>query len=197
MDLFNRKELIMELTSKEKLINATIEVISESGLHSVTTAKIAKKAKLSEAMIYKNFGNKDHMIVESFLKIKKGLNDFVVSRLQGIENFEAQLYALWLGQFDYFVTNKDYLSVLIQFEHSKYMTESIRSSCYETISPLIAYFEKGVKLNMFKPMNIEILNALYFSPILSLAESIVSGRLEKNQEILDFVFEGSMKAISK
>jgi hypothetical protein len=77
------------------------------------------------------------------------------------------------------------------------MTESIRSSCYETISPLIAYFEKGVKLNMFKPMNIEILNALYFSPILSLAESIVSGRLEKNQEILDFVFEGSMKAISK
>jgi AcrR family transcriptional regulator len=187
----------MELTSKEKLINATIEVISESGLHSVTTAKIAKKAKLSEAMIYKNFGNKDHMIVESFLKIKKGLNDFVLSRLLGIENFEAQLYALWLGQFDYFVTNKDYLSVLVQFEHSKYMTEGIRSSCYKTISPLVAYFEKGVKLNIFKPMDIEILNALYFAPILSLAESIVSGRLEQNQETLDFVFEGSMKAISK
>lgn len=187
----------MTLTSKEKLMQATIEAVFESGLHSVTTAKIAKKANLSEAMIYKIFDNKADMIVDSFMQIKTGLNDFVVSRLVGVENFEQQCYVLWLGQLDYFVDNEAYLSTLIQFEHSKYMTDSIRSDCYTIITPLIGYFERGVELNLFKPMDIEIVNALFFTPILSLAESIVSGRLEKNQGTLELIFKGSMKAISK
>ena len=98
-------------SSKDKLISATIEAICENGLHSVTTAKIANKAKLSEAMIYKTFGNKDDMIIASFLEIKKELNNYVISRLDSTMDFESKNYSIWQSHLNYFMGNPQHLIV--------------------------------------------------------------------------------------
>ncbi len=183
------------ISSKDRLINATIEAIYKNGLHSVTTAKIAKTAKLSEAMIYKHFGNKDEMIIESFMMIKSSLNSYIQSKITPEMDFEATSYNIWLAHVDYFINNYKHLRVLNQVEYSNYMTDKIREECLTLSKSVITFFKNGIKLNIFKDMHIEIAVALFFSPILSISESIIEKRLDRTEDILLMCYESTMDAL--
>jgi AcrR family transcriptional regulator len=181
-------------SSRNKLIDATIEAIYLNGLHSVTTSKIAKTAHLSEAMIYRHFGNKDEMILESFLSIKADLNRFVESGISDENNFDRTSHEIWTGHVNYFLNNPPKLSVLNQVEHSNYMTDEIRQNCLSLSEFVIRYFSRGIEQNLFKPMHIEIAIALYFSPLLNIAESIIEKRMENSEENLSLLYTSTMAA---
>lgn len=178
--------------SKNTLIDATIEAIYLNGLHGVTTAKIAKAAKLSEAMIYRHFGNKDEMILESFMSIKADLNFSVESKISEVMDFNTISHNIWLAHIEYFINNPQQLRVLNQIEHSSYMTDKIRESCLSLSKSVIDYFYKGIELKIFKPMHLEIAIALYFSPILNIAESIIEHRMENTVENLNMAYSSIM-----
>lgn len=183
------------ISSKDKLINATIEAIYTNGLHSVTTAKIAKTAKLSEAMIYKHFGNKNEMIIESFMFIKLGLNSFVESKITMKMDFKTKSYNIWLAHVDYFIDNYKHLRVLNQVEYSNYMTDEIREECLILSKSVITFFKTCIKQNIFKDIHLEIAVALFFSPILSISESIIEKRLDRSEKILNICYESTMDAL--
>ncbi|MDA3845851.1 MAG: TetR/AcrR family transcriptional regulator [Vallitaleaceae bacterium] len=186
---------MQNLSSKERLIKATVEAIYENGLHSVTTAKIAKKAELSEAMIYKHFGSKDDMIVETFMSIKEALNSAVEASIDTGKSYEAQCYDVWLGHIVFFVEHEAYLRMIAQFEQSNYMTEAIRTTCLVKISTILNLFEKGIELGVFKPAHIEIVSAFFFAPILALSDSFIHKRLVMDEATLKLAFDSTMKAL--
>lgn len=184
------------MTSKDKLINATIDTIYSQGLNSVTTAKVAKAAGLSEAMIYKTFGNKDEMIVKSFMHIKVALNSFVLSRMSESADFNEQSRNIWFANIEFLTSNKKYLMVISQFEHSSYMSSEVRGECFRLIEGIFEFFQKGKENNFFKEMHYEIAVALFFAPILSISESIVDGRMEKSKENLEIIYRSTIDAIT-
>ena len=51
---------------RDKLINATVKVISTQGLDKATTKVIAKEAGLYETYIYQYFSNKENLLAETF-----------------------------------------------------------------------------------------------------------------------------------
>lgn len=183
------------MSSKDKLINATIEAIFTEGLYGVTTAKIAEKAELSEAMIYKHFKNKSQMIIQTFLGIKAELNQFIESKIAGEKDFEAICYKIWLANVDYFVQNSKKLRVLNQVEHSNFMSDDIRSECLNMSRSVMTFFKSGIEQNIFKDMHAEVAIALFFSPILSIAESIIEKRIDRSEQILNMCFESTMDAM--
>lgn len=185
-----------KITSKDKLINATIEVVYENGLYNVTTSKISKMASLSEAMIYKIFGSKDELVAESFIWIKGELYKYVDSKSNDQSGIDEQYYAVWLAHIDFFVENEKYLRFFSQFEKSKYMTEEVSQKSYVKVANVIELYEKGVKAGKFKSMDIEILNILFFAPILALSDLIVKGKVSKDKKTLKTTFESIMNALS-
>lgn len=185
------------LTSKDKLIEATIEAVYESGLHSVTTAKIAQKAGLSEAMIYKHFGNKDEMITDTFMWIKQRLNKSVTRRWYLEEDFDRKKHHIWYGNVEFLTQHPKMLMYIIHFEHSKYMTDEIRNACLNIITDITDFFADSVDKGLLKPMPIELAIALFFSPILTLSEAIVSRRLEHTEPILTLAFNSTMAALEQ
>lgn len=176
------------------MINATIEALFSNGLHGVTTAKIAKIANLSEAMIYKHFVNKNKMMISAFMNIKAELNCFVESKITPEMDFEAKFYHIWRAHVDYFIQEPKNLTVINQIEHSNFMTDEIRSDCLEMSRSVISFFHRGIEENIFKPMHIEIAIALFFSPILSLAESIIEKRIEGSERMFDLCFQSTRDA---
>ena len=51
---------------KEKLIEATVQIISEHGLENLRTAEICKIAGVNIAYLYDFFENKDDLIAQAF-----------------------------------------------------------------------------------------------------------------------------------
>jgi len=59
------------MTEKQQnIINATIVLFSKDGIHATSTSKIAKKAGVSEGLIFRHFKNKDGLI-QSILHLNK------------------------------------------------------------------------------------------------------------------------------
>jgi len=53
------------LTTKEKIINVTMDIIAEEGFHSITIRKIAARAQVNIAAVNYHFGSKDAVIDEA------------------------------------------------------------------------------------------------------------------------------------
>jgi len=53
---------------KEKILNAALSLFAEEGYKSTSTSKVAKKAEVSEGLIFRHFGNKDGLL-EAIIKL--------------------------------------------------------------------------------------------------------------------------------
>lgn len=47
---------------QEQIINAALQLFSEEGYHATSTNKVAKKAKVSEGLIFRHFENKEGLL---------------------------------------------------------------------------------------------------------------------------------------
>ena len=75
---------------KEKLIEATVQIISEHGLENLRTAEICKIAGVNIAYLYDFFENKDDLIAQAFAAsderfLKTILDNFPVLHYQSID----------------------------------------------------------------------------------------------------------------
>jgi len=52
---------------KEKILNAALELFAQEGFKSTSTSKVAKKADVSEGLIFRHFGNKEGLL-EAIIK---------------------------------------------------------------------------------------------------------------------------------
>lgn len=63
------------LTTKQKIIQATMSIIAEEGLEKTTVRKIAARAGVNVAAVKYHFGGKDAVINESFAAVTKELKN--------------------------------------------------------------------------------------------------------------------------
>lgn len=63
------------LTTKQRIVQATMNIIAEEGLPNTTVRKIASRAGVNVAAVNYHFGGKDAVINESFAAITKELRD--------------------------------------------------------------------------------------------------------------------------
>lgn len=64
---FTLEGIYLDLSTEDKIIEATVELVSEKGYKGATTRKIAQRAGVNEVTIFRHFGNKKG-IVEAIIQ---------------------------------------------------------------------------------------------------------------------------------
>ena len=57
------------ITKREKILQATLELIQEQGLNELTTAKIARRSATAETIIYRHFTGKQEILTELLQRV--------------------------------------------------------------------------------------------------------------------------------
>ncbi len=57
------------ITKREKILQATLELVQEQGLNELTTAKIARRSATAETIIYRHFSGKQEILVELLQRV--------------------------------------------------------------------------------------------------------------------------------
>jgi AcrR family transcriptional regulator len=57
------------MTKREKILQATLELIQEQGLNELTTAKIARRSATAETIIYRHFSSKQEILTELLQRV--------------------------------------------------------------------------------------------------------------------------------
>ena len=71
------------VAKKERIIASTVEIISYSGLSSLTTHNLAKKENMSEGLLYKYFGGINEVlveVVEFYFRFDKGIQKTILAK---------------------------------------------------------------------------------------------------------------------
>ncbi|MEA2104239.1 MAG: TetR/AcrR family transcriptional regulator, partial [Candidatus Cloacimonadota bacterium] len=77
--LFERKKMKNQLSTKEKLVFAMITCIEKYGLKNITTRKIAAEARINVAAINYHFGSKDNLLN---IALEQTLNEAFVNNVE-------------------------------------------------------------------------------------------------------------------
>ena len=152
MDGFERRKE----QSKEDIRRAAEELFSRFGADKVSVNDIARKAGVSQATIYNNFGSKDELVHDYRKSIVSGIagrfREILVWKKSFIEKFEGLLQS-WIDVADRYkieMENPDAISQEIENSLREFIKEgkeqgNLRADLSEdAITTYIKFFQQGV-----------------------------------------------------
>ena len=158
MDGFERRKE----QSKEDIRRAAEELFSRFGADKVSVNDIARKAGVSQATIYNNFGSKDELVYDYRKSIVSGIasrfRDILVWKKSFIEKFEGFLQS-WIDVADRYkiemenMENPDSISPEIEDSLREFIKEgkeqgNLRTDLSEeAITAYIKFFQQGIANN--------------------------------------------------
>ena len=107
---------------KEKLIEATVQIIAEHGLENLRTAEVCKIAGANVAYLYDLFENKDDLIAQAFAAsderfLKTILDNFPVLHYQSID-YEMRCRVLFMRCWEHIINRRRYTVFYVRYYYS-------------------------------------------------------------------------------
>lgn len=195
----------MKDSTEERILKATLQLISERGYLGATTKEIARKAKVSEVTLFRHFSTKERLFEEvlnrySFLpRLRNTLLD--VDKIS--KGFEHVLYSVGMNFFKTLKERKSLVRIMtcevnvypekIRMVYSRFIDQ--------TVKLLAGYFDSLQKGGEIRKCPSEIASRAFLGMIFSFfnAEEIIKNRNVTDQEagmvIKEFVriFSGGIK----
>ncbi len=131
----------------DRIISASIDIISDAGLESLTTANISMRTNLNEVMIYKYFTDTDEIlkeVVATYFKFDKSIFRTLLSRngsyLSRIRDY-VEAYS------SYYNSYYSLSAIMLQYEellHNTHTREMVESGFLERRKGLIELFQGAI-----------------------------------------------------
>ena len=185
----------MKSVTCQKILEATLKLISQKGYLGTTTREIAREAGVTEVTLFRHFGSKERLFEEvlnrySFLpRLKELLPELEASSF----DYEDGLRTIGMRFFETIKERKSLVRIMtceiqvypekIKVVHSKFIDELIRV--------LAGYFRARQKDGMLRSFTPEITARAFLGMIFSYfhVEEIVKGRDIKKNEVKKMIDE--------
>ena len=121
------------ISRKDRIIASAIEIISESGLTSLSTKTLAMKENMSEALIYKYFGGINEVLIEVVEYLVR-FDKVIIKTVQGkdVSNVE-KIHEFFETYAIYYDNYMEIASIVLNYEELLHNvgTREIISTCIE------------------------------------------------------------------
>lgn len=144
----------MNFSTKDKIIEAAVELVNEKGYKGATTREIAERANLNEVTLFRHFGNKKG-IVEAVIQ-KYGFVDLLENTFEEkvIWEVEEDLKML-VREYQYLLEQKKTIILLSlkEADHFPELEALMKHIPQKYIGLLEDYFDKMMKKEKIKKMD--------------------------------------------
>lgn len=142
------------MTKKEAIINAALELLTKKGIHNAPMSEIAKAAGTGMGTIYNHFSNKDLLINEIYLKIKKEETAAFLN-VDTDKPVKTQFEDHFIILIDFFTKNPLYFNFLAQVQASPIITKENRAQGEKSVALVSILLKKGQEDRIVKDIAID------------------------------------------
>lgn len=174
------------MDKRETIIQAALELVAEHGFHGAPMAMIAERAGVGAGTIYRYFDNKDTLIMEirSFVE-----EHFISAFMEGYpEKGAVRERFLHMGKVlvKHLITEPLELRFIEQFHNSPYGVEHRREKLFgKTEKNIICdLFDEGRQQQIFKDLDLPILFALSFGPLIDVCRDHILGFVNLTDDLI-------------
>jgi AcrR family transcriptional regulator len=180
---------------REALLKATINLVNNDGFHAAPMSKIAKMANVSPGTIYLYFENKQDLVNQAYLEVKKAFTQFAFKDYE--ENFtvEKGFKNIWMNIAEFKLKEVDEALFLSQCDNSPVIDESSRQEGLKHLRPLIELWERGKTEGIIKPVSPYMLYSFTVYPIAFLMNMQQRGILKLTQKHVNEAYEMAWNSI--
>lgn len=181
---------------RDRLINATVKVISTQGLDKATTKVIAKEAGLYETYIYQYFSSKENLFAETFDTLDSELVHILMKNMPIFDDRQKPFAVRAKEFFDniwaFMVNTPDRCTTFVRYYYSPYFNRYSAQKHVQLYAPL-----KEKCNQLFRPdANIAMLLCYMLSTLSMFVQTVIDGRLENNEDAREHVFLVIYNAVS-
>ncbi|OKS88684.1 TetR/AcrR family transcriptional regulator [Mucilaginibacter polytrichastri] len=174
-----------EITKKEKVISAAIELVVAKGFNKVSTAGISKIAGVATGTMFHHFNSKDDIIITAYKTVKRSFIAQTTS-CQNENNVKEDLQSMWNNLIEWSLNHQDQFRYMQQFINSPYYSKEIMSQD-DTWTSLLDWWKAAIKSGQIKDIPVEFLIKIFSTVLYSTIDFLIY-HPDKKGEYLKYSF---------
>lgn len=183
------------MSKKEDILTATLDLITEEGLQSVTFSKIFKRANVGSGTFYNYFENKEQLVNELFGEICVHMNGFVIIGYNPNGTVYERFKHLMKNTADFALQFPKELSFLENYYHSPYISDEVRNMHNSSMEECLAVVAEGQRQGLIREFNPAMCCSIATGLLLSVIKDSLSGKFELGEPQVQETIEACWKAI--
>ena len=180
---------------REAILSAALHLIARSGLHNTPMSAIARAAGVAAGTIYIYFESKEELINELYLDLSGDQLDAITGTVDPYHSVHDQLWSAWSSLVRWHLENPDASSFVQQCEVSGILTGETRIRKAELEEAGRESYAAAIKEGLIQDLPLGVFHALYFGPILALAQMRNKQEIEIDDRVLRLTFEGICRSV--
>ncbi len=177
------------------IYEATLKLVLKTGFNGLKMADVAKAAKLATGTLYIYFKNKDVLINELFLYLKKAKTAEVLKVYNPSDAFEVAFRKMWFNYLDISLREPERMLFIEQFAHTSYLTKKTKQQGDQLLAPLAAFVESGIKNKKLRPLPVDIVLSQVLGPIYEMVKLEKEGTLKLSTQQKQALYEMAWNAV--
>jgi AcrR family transcriptional regulator len=184
------------MNKKAKIIQTTMELITQQGFHASPMSQIAREAGVAAGTIYHYFPSKDELIRSAYKEVKKQMGDALMYNFDGKKTYKEQFFSFWENLFLFFINNPLIFNFLEQYHHSPFINEQTKEEGQTYYQPVLDFFREGIDKQKLIPLDLELISNLIYGNIVTVSSLHLRNELKITQEKLQMTIEASWNSIA-
>ncbi len=133
---------------QQEIIKVSLELISESGIQSLTIKNLAKRIGFAESAIYRHYDNKIQILIGILDLFKQSSESLFSGQLNVNAHTTVKIEQLFMNHFRKFSDNPSLVAVIFSeeiFRNEIELTEKVKGIMNKTVKTLETIIEAGQK----------------------------------------------------
>lgn len=154
------------IDKKNAILNATLTLVNDGGFRATSMSKIAKIAGVSPATIYLYFTNKQDLINQLYLSLKKDFCDHAFRNYPSEnQSIKDGFKRIWFNMVEYKLNQTKKACFLSQCDNTPIIDKTTQQQGILLLQPLVDLWDQGKKQNIIKPISSYLLYGFTIYPI--------------------------------
>ncbi len=186
-----------KLKDKERaVLEATLELINNSGFHAASMAKIAKMANVAPATIYLYFENKQDLINKLYVYIKSEMSAYAFQNYNEKLSVKEGFKLIWNNIADYKITHIKEAIFLSNCDISPMVDEDTKDKGLQYLKPLADLCKRGQNEGVLKDCSLYLLYAFSINPLSYLIAKQQDEDIELDEKMIKNAYKMAWDSIS-
>ncbi len=180
----------------EAIFEATLTLVLKTGFNGLKMADVANAAGLATGTLYIYFKNKDVLINELFLTLKKAKTSKLLAVYHPEDSFEEAFRKLWFNYLTISLNEPERMIFIEQFTHTSHLTKKTKQQSDKLVEPLKTFLQIGIQKKIIRKLPTDLLLSQLMGPIYEIVKLETDGthKLTKTQQ--EVLFEMAWNSLT-
>jgi len=185
---FLKKITMQGNSKKDRILRATLKLITENGFHATPVSMIAQEAGVGAGTIYRYFKSKESIINELYDIIMKELHEATMANIPPDISVRDEFYTKWKNILNFFITREYEGRFISQYMTSPYIERTVIEETKRRNIHLKLLIERGISQGEIRRVDYNTIAVYMWGTIKQLHYLYVNNAINLTEELIDDIY---------